>query len=75
MFSRELAYEKRRYPSRSSQHRNCLRQYERVAALFQIRERSADEPERLCGAAPAERDARPSVPVIVDPRRAVGYVL
>src|SRR5215218_1994962 len=45
------------------------------SALFSIRERSAHEPERLCGAAPGERDARPAVPVVVDPRWAVGYIL
>src|SRR5918997_5845510 len=34
-----------------------------------------DEPERLFGAAPRERDARAAVPVVVDPRRAVVRVL
>jgi hypothetical protein len=61
----------------STPHPVCshVRRDERPEALFPTRERSADEPERLFGAAPGERDARPAVPVVVDPRWAVGYVL
>ena len=38
-------------------------------------ERLAIEAERLFGTAPGERDARAAVAVVVDARRALGYVL
>jgi hypothetical protein len=38
-------------------------------------ERLAYEPQRLFGAAPGERYARAAVAVVVDARRALGYVL
>ena len=44
-------------------------------SLLVLLHRLADEGERILGAAPRERDARAAVPVVVDARDAVGYVL